>query len=113
MDASNLTARLSQQISATYARNNFKEINEKAIKEGMCIIVRKSKPVTVILSINEYLRLKNAQETEQAKKKPSRKMTLAQLRKNSTFEKYGGCMQDDYPGMTALDLQHNWYKYVD
>lgn len=113
MDTSTLTAKLSQQISATYARNNFREVNEKAIKEGMCIIVRKSKPVTIILSVDEYLRLKNAQEVEQAKKKPPRKITLTELRKNSTFEKYIGCMQDDYPGMTALDLQHNWYKYVD
>lgn len=113
MNTSTLTARLSQQISATYARNNFKEVNEKAIKEGMCIIIRKSKPVTVILSVDEYLRLKNVQEMEQAKKRPPRKMTLAELRKNSTFEKYAGCAQDDYPGMTALDFQHNWYKYVD
>lgn len=113
MDATNLTARLSQQISATYARNNFKEVNEKAIKEGMCIIVRKSKPITVILSVDEYLRLKNARETEQTKKQPPRKMTLAQLRKNSFFDKYVGCMMDNYPGMTALEWQHNWYKYVD
>ncbi|MEK7126584.1 MAG: type II toxin-antitoxin system Phd/YefM family antitoxin [Patescibacteria group bacterium] len=104
---------LSQQVSATYARNNFKEVNEKAVKEGICIIVCKSKPATVLISIDEYLKLKNAKKTEQAKNKPRRKMTLAELRKDSFFEKYAGCMQDDYPGMTALDLQHNWYKYVD
>ncbi len=105
---------LSQQVSATYARNHFKKVNEKAVKEGMCIIVCKSKPATVLIPMDEYLRLKNARQIEQAKhKKTVKKMTLEELRKDSFFEKYAGCMQDEYPGMTALEWQHNWHKYVD
>lgn len=104
---------LSQQVSATYARNNFKKVNKKAMNGGMCVIICKSKPSTVLISLDEYSRLKNAQEIEQTTKKPQRKMTLTELRKNSFFNKYVGCMKDDYPGMTAMDLQHNWYKYVD
>ncbi|OGJ42274.1 hypothetical protein A3B60_01935 [Candidatus Peregrinibacteria bacterium RIFCSPLOWO2_01_FULL_39_12] len=104
---------LSQQVSATYARNHFKEVTEKAVKEGICVIVWKSKPVTVIIPMDEYLKLKNAEKIEQDKRKPPRKMTLAQLRKDSFFEKYAGCMKDEYPGMTAMEWQHNWYKYVD
>lgn len=117
MNTSILAARLSQQISATYARNNFKEVNEKAIKEGMCVIIRKSKPVTVVLSITEYEKLQKAYEKYETYKnkieKPAKKITLEELRKDSFFDKYAGCMKDDYPGMTALEWQHNWYKYVD
>lgn len=106
---------LSQQVSATYARNHFKEVTEKALREGTCFIMRKSKPTTVVLSMAEYEKLQQAEEKWQKRVEPKvvKKITLAELRKNSTFAKYAGCMKDDYPGMTALDLQHNWHKYVD
>lgn len=108
---------LSQQVSATYARNHFKEVTDKVIKEGMQVIVRKSTPFAVVLSIAEFERLQAAQEKyEEYKKKlrePVKKMTLEELRKNSTFSKYAGCMQDDYPGMTSVEVAKHWTDYVD
>lgn len=101
---------ISQQVPATYARNHFKEVTEKAIKEGICVIMRGSKPVTVVLSMNEFEKMQRAA----VQKKMPKKITLEQLRKDSFFDKYVGCLKDDYPkGMTSLELQHNWYKYVD
>ena len=99
---------LSQQVSATYARNHFKEVNEKAMREGICVIVHKSEPKTVILSMNEYQKLNKKQ-----KPRVKKKMTLEELRENSVFDKYVGCLKGLYPGKTALDIQHEWYKYVD
>ncbi len=104
---------LSQQVPATYARNNFKEVNDKAIQEGMCVIMRKSKPVTVILSVEEYEKILEKGESVEKKKKPKRKITLKQLREDDFFDAHAGCMKKDYPKMTALEWQHNWHKYVD
>lgn len=101
-----MNIKLSQQVSATYARNHFKEVNDKALKEGFCVIMRKSQPVTVVMSMQEYAKL---QETPIKKKK---KITLEQLRKNSTFAKYRGCLKDIYPGMTSVELAKQWYKNV-
>lgn len=99
---------LSQQVSATYARNHFKEVNNKAIKEGMCIIVRKSEPVTVLLSFEEYEKMKNP------KKKPfPKKITLEELRKNSIFEKYKGCIDKKYGDISSVKLAKKWTDYVD
>lgn len=99
---------LSQQISATYARNHFKEVNNKAIKEGMCIIVRKSKPITVILSFKEYEKIKNPH-----KKSLPKKITLEELRKNSIFEKYKGCIDEKYGNISSVELAKKWTDYVD
>ena len=106
---------ISQQVTATYARNHFREITEKALKEGKCFIMRGSQPSTVVLSMEEYRKLVIKEEAWKNRNEPKvvKKITLEELRKNSVFAKYPGCMKDEYPGMTALDLQHNWYKYVD
>lgn len=117
MNNSTLTAKLSQQVSATYARNNFKEVNEKAVHEGMCIIMRKSTPFTVVLSVEEYERLQSSQARyEEYQKKlhaPTKKMTLEELRKDTTFDKYVGCMKDDFPGLTSVEIAKKWTDYVD
>lgn len=96
---------ISKQVSATYARNHFKEVTEKALEEGECFIFRKSQPVTVVLSITQYQKLQKAERPKDFKK-----MSLEELRENSTFGKYVGCLKDLYPGKTALDIQHEWYK---
>lgn len=106
-----MNIKLSQQVSATYARNHFKEVTNKAIKEGICVIMRKSKPVTVVLPIVEYEKIKT--KAVESRPKKIKKITLEELRKNSTFHKYIGSLAKEYPGKTALDLQHEWYKYVD
>ena len=103
----------SQQVSATYLRNNASEVIDEAIKEGIRVIVRRSKPVVVMLPVQEYENLKNP-PTPPAKQKPRKKFNLEELRKNSTFSKYRGCMKDMYPeGMTSVQLQKQWAKYVD
>lgn len=104
---------INQQVTATYARNHFKEVNNRAIEEGMCVIMRKSKPVTVILSVEEYERMLVKEKAWEMRHAPKKKITLEELKKDSFFSKYAGCLQDEYPGKTALDLQHEWYKYVD
>jgi prevent-host-death family protein len=103
-----MNIQLSQQISATYVRNNFKEVNEKVIREGFCVIVRKSKPVTVLLSIKEYEKLKNF-----TIEKPRVKLSKSELEKKSIFNKHIGFLKKDYPNTNSVELQHNWIKYVD
>ena len=107
-----MNIKLSQQVSATYARNHFKEVIEKATKEGVCIIVKKSKPVVSILSMPEYEKTINKAEIFH-KTKVAKKITLKELRKNSRFEKFSGCFKDLYPKKTSVELAKEWYKYVD
>lgn len=103
-----MNIQLSQQISATYVRNNFKEVNEKVIREGFCVIVRKSKPVTVLLSMKEYEKLKNF-----TLEKPRVKLSKNELEKKSIFNKHIGFLKKDYLNTNSVELQHNWTKYVD
>ncbi len=105
--------KISRQISATYARNHFKEVMDKAVKEGICMIVKKSKPITVILSMAEFEKLKSKAEDIKPKVKINKKITLEELEKNGIFSKYAGCLKDLYPGKTSVELAHEWYKYVD
>lgn len=120
MNTASLSARLSQQITATYARNHFKEVAEKALKEGVCIIVRKSTPSTVVLSMAEYEKLQAAYEKWEAHKNklevPAKKMTLEELkmlRKNSVFAKHAGTMKDSWPGLSSVEIAKKWTDYVD
>lgn len=99
---------LSQQVSATYARNHFKEVNNKAIKEGMCIIVRKSEPVTVLLSFAEYEKMKNQKKT-----KIPKKITLEELRKNSIFENIPSNFDKVFGNISSVELAKKWTDYVD
>lgn len=99
---------LSQQVSATYARNHFKEVNNKAIKEGMCIIVRKSEPVTVIMSFKEYEKIKNP-----PKKTSPKKITLEELRKNSIFENIPSNFDKVFGNISSVELAKKWTDYVD
>jgi prevent-host-death family protein len=106
-----MNIKLSQQVSATFARNNFKKITDKAIKEGMCVIVKKSKPITVVLSINEFEKLnKKALSPAKPKKK---KITLEELRKNSIFEKYAGCIDKKFGNLSSVEIAKKWTDYVD
>lgn len=104
-----MNIKLSQQVSATYARNHFKEVTDKAIKEGICVIMRKSKPVTVVLPIVEYEKIK-AVESRPGKIK---KITIAELRKNSIFDEHVDCMKNAYPGLNSIEISKKWTDYVD
>jgi len=99
---------ISKQVSATYARNHFKEVNDRAIKDGYCVIVRKSEPTTVVLSIDEYKKLYKRQRP-----KVKKKIDLEELRKSSIFEKHAGCMENDYPGLSSVQIAKKWTDYVD
>lgn len=106
-----MNIKLSQQVSATYARNHFKEVTDKAIKEGMCVIMRKSKPVTVVLPIVEYEKIK----TKAIKSRPGKikKITMKELRKDSTFDKHVGSMKDVHPELSSVEIAKKWTDYVD
>lgn len=118
MNTSTLSIKLSQQVTATYARNHFKEVTEKALKEGVCFVMRKSKPATVVLSIQEYQRLQEKYEQWQKHKEPKiqKKITLAELkamRENSIFAKHAGTMKDLWPGLSSVEVAKKWTDYVD
>ena len=105
---------ISQQIPATYARNNFKEVNEKALEEGMCVIVRKSVPITVLISMEEFQKMQRKINAKTPKKtSTSKKITLKKLRKNSIFDKYAGCIEKQFGEISSTELSKNWTKYVD
>lgn len=104
--------KLSQQVSATYARNNFKAVNEKVLKEGMCVIIKKSQPVSVILSMKEYEKFKHDKNVKAIK--PRKKMTLEELRKNSHFSKFVGIFDGpEFEGKTSREILKMWTNYVD
>jgi len=100
----------SQQISATYLRNNASEVIDEAVKEGIRVIVRRSTPIVVMLPVQEYEKLKNP-----AKPKKKKKFDLEEIRKNNTFYKYTGCLKDDpdFKGLTAKQALRKWTDYVD
>jgi prevent-host-death family protein len=104
-----------QQVSATYARNNFKEVTDKVLEEGMCVIVRKSKPIMVMVSMSQYDLIEEKIEAfrNRNEKNSKKKITLEELRKNSTFGKYAGCFEKEFGNMTSVELQHKWAEYVD
>jgi prevent-host-death family protein len=108
-----MNIKLSQQVSATYARNNFKELTDKVLKEGMCVIVKKSKPITVVLSIEEFKKLKEKTVKNYYKTKVKKKITLEELRKNSYFGKYVGFFKDKYKNISSVELAKRWTDYVD
>lgn len=120
MNHSALVTRLSQQVSATYARNHFKEVSEKVTLEGICVIVRKSKPVMVVLSMEEFEKMHSAQKKyEDYKKKlrtPAKKISLEELkalRKNSVFEKHAGTIKNMWHGLSSVEVAKKWTDYVD
>lgn len=100
----------SQQISATYARNNFKEMMNKVRDEGMQIIIHKSQPAVVVICLDD---LQKMQETKKSQKK--KKFDLKKIRENSTFNKYRGCMSNtpDFKGLTSVQIAKKWTDYVD
>ena len=103
-----------QQVPATYARNNFKAVNERALKEGICVIVRKSVPITVLISMEEFQKMQRKIDAKAAKKiTQSKKITLKELRKNSIFDKYAGCIEKQFGEISSTKLSKNWTKYVD
>ena len=62
-----MNIKITQQVSATYARNNFKKVVDQAVKDGVCWIMRKSKPVTIMLSLSEYKKMQDCIEAFQQK----------------------------------------------
>lgn len=101
---------INSQVSATYARNHFKEINDRAIKEGKCFIVRDSKPVTVVLSIAEYNNLQAP-----VAKTSVKKMTLRELKKCNYFDGFADISkyQKAFGDISSVELCKRWTDYVD
>lgn len=101
----------SQQVSATYARNHFKEVMDKARTDGMQIIIHKSEPTMVLIKLEDFKKLK---EANRPKKKKVRKFDLDFIRKNSYFEKYRGCLDKVYgTEISSTELSKKWAEYVD
>lgn len=101
----------SQQVSATYARDHFKEVLDKVVNEGMQIIIRKSQPSIVFIKLEDLKKLK---EESRPKKKKTRKFDLDFIRKNSHFEKYAGCLDKVFgTEISSTELSKKWTDYVD
>lgn len=77
--------------------------------------MRKSKPATVVLSMQEYQKLKDRYEQWHEMKEPkvTKKITLAELEKDSTFDKYVGSMKDVFHGLSSVEIAKKWTDYVD
>lgn len=110
--------KITQQVSATFARNNFKKVVDQTLKDGICWIMRKSKPVTVMLSIDEYQALKDKLDAFHKrnidKSKPQQKISLEELRANSVFGDLDkGFVDDHYGDISTKELVKNWGKYID
>jgi hypothetical protein len=60
--------------------------------------------------MQEFEKLKN-----ESKPKKHKKFNLEEIRKNSTFRKYRGCMADnpDFKGLTSVQIAKKWTDYVD
>lgn len=87
-----------------------------ALKSGLTVIIKKSKPSTVLLPFSEYEKIQaklKAYEKNQPTTKPSKKITLKELRKDPIFTNIEESFSKTYPGKTALDIQHEWYKLTD
>lgn len=109
--------KISQQIPATYARNHFKEFTNRVLEEGVTVVVRKSEPVFVALSMEEYNRVKEAEKSwlnRNDGEGPKKKITLEELRKNSKFNKYIGYLEGMFPPeMSSVEIAKHWTDYVD
>ncbi len=109
-----MAAGLSQQVTATYARNHFKEINDRAIREGMCIIVRKSKPISVILSMVEFEKMMKKYDAWNKFKEESFRKDISKLNlENGRFSKFVGAWKNPYPGLSSVEIAKKWTDYVD
>jgi prevent-host-death family protein len=98
------------QFSATYARNHFKEVMDRVSEKGAQIVIRKSQPTILWIRLDEYEKSQNS-----AKPKKKKKFDLEEIRKNNTFYKYIGCMENDpdFKGLTSVQIAKKWTDYVD
>lgn len=105
-----MNIQLSQQVSATYARNHFKEVMANVRDGTPQVIIHKSQPDVIIMRIED---LKKLEEQSKPKKKV-RKFNLEEIRKNSTFAKYRGCMDDYFDkNLSSVEICKRWTDYVD
>ena len=98
---------LSQQVSSTYARNHFKEVMTQVREEGMKMIIHKSKPAMVIMTLD------NLEKIITPKQNKKRKFSMAEIKKDKTFDKYKGCVDKVYGDMDSVKLCKKWAEYVD
>lgn len=114
MNPLSLTAGLSRQVSATYARNHFKELSERVIKDGMCVIVRKSKPSCVMLSIAEFEKMMKKYDAWNKFKEENFRKDISKLNlENGRFSKFVGAWENPYPGLSSVEIAKKWTDYVD
>ena len=101
----------SQQVSSTYARNHFSEVMDKARNEKMQIVTHRSAIPVIVIRMDDFEKA----TTPPVKPKKYKKFDLEEIRKNSTFRKYRGCMENDpdFKGLTAKQALRKWTDYVD
>lgn len=101
----------SQQVSATYARNHFSEVMDKARNEGMQVVIHRSEIPVIVIKMDDFEKI----TAPPAKPKKHKKFNLEEIRKNNTFYKYTGCLKDDpdFKGLTAKQALRKWTDYVD
>ncbi len=105
-----MNIQLSQQVSATYARNHFKDVMAKVREGTPQVIIHKSQPDVIVIKIED---LKKLEEQSKPKKKV-KKFNLEEIRKNSVFAKYRGCIDKVYgTKISTVELCKRWGEYVD
>ena len=105
---------LSQQVSATYARNHFKEVSEKVLREGMCVIVKKSKPISVMLSMSEYETMMKKYDAWSKFRAENFRKNISELNlENGRFSEFVGAWENPYPGLSSVEIAKKWTDYVD
>jgi len=102
-----------QQVSATFARNHFKEVCDQVEQKGQCVIIKKSTPKFVILTISEYEKI----QKRNYPKKPQ-KISLEELRNKSPFTKYNMAEWKQkaaqyFDKTSTKDLKKNWTNFID
>lgn len=100
----------SQQVSATYARNHFKEVMAN-VRDGIPqVIIHKSQPDVIFMKIDDLKKLQG----ESKPKKKARKFNLEELDRDNPFEKYAGCLDNFFDkNLTSVEISKRWGDYVD
>lgn len=102
---------ISKQVSATFTRNNFSKVTKEVLKEGYKIVIKKSKPVMVMMSLDHYQKI--------TKEKPQKKtIKLEDLKQNSIFAKYDKSkwktdFEKKFKQEKTSYIIKNWANYVD
>lgn len=99
----------SQQVSATYARNHFSEVMDKARNEGMQVVIHRSEIPVIVIKMDDFEKI----TAPPAKPKKHKKFNLEEIQRNNYFDKYIGCWDKEFGDLTSVQIAKKWTDYVD